>query len=695
MPSHFTLRMQFGPHQDAEEVARQLLKLVRTAPVDEVMVFFFAEDLNNGHETLDEIKEWIERTRPWRKALADAGVTLSLNQWHTMLHGDRFRTLKPDQKWQPMVDPFGKAASACVCPLDPGWRMYYEETMRLYAKEGFRVIWIDDDIRFHNHLPLTWGGCFCPLHVSEFNQRAAAKGDAAGAKATREEIVAKCLAPGEPHPWRAMWLDMWQETHLEMIARWRDIAEAGGSKLGLMSSNPDVHAAEGRRWEDWWTAFGAKMGSGPFCLKDPQGARADDARRKTDLTPSSSAMHRPHFWGYNDALGSALPGYIAMLDQNRRVQTPGMESGPEIECHPYGRWNKSFRQTGAQMALAHILGSSNLNISLYDFMGNWPDDEPERADFLRQWRPALDWLADQFPMTLKAVGVGLPWSEDMGRKVRTDGSGQWGSLTCKTRGWANWLGSAGHAFAMAAQPAVNAIGGSVAWAFSDAELREWLAKGMLLDGVAASVLVERGLGELIGMKTGRFITQKDRLYSIEHCLDAAFSLRVGAQMGANWPEHIQRMYQGDLLSGARVVSDLRGPKQNVVGHGLTLFENGLGGCVAIVPWDAQSDLAMNIQRAAQLTKTLAWLSRGVSLGSASGAPWLVPQFLTDGRAWRGVVWNASPDAVGQFTITPPADTPPIRTATHIDARGHMRSATVSGDTVVVNEPMGQWEMVVV
>lgn len=167
MPSRFTLRMQFDLNEDPARTTARLLKLVRQAPVDEIMFFFFAEELNDGHDPLDRIRQWIERSRPYRKALAQAGVSISLNPWHSVLHLDRGRKLKPEQQWQTMVDPNGRAAQAVVCPLDPQWRAYYAETMRLYAQEGFRVIWIDDDVRYHNHDPLEWGGCFCPLHVAE------------------------------------------------------------------------------------------------------------------------------------------------------------------------------------------------------------------------------------------------------------------------------------------------------------------------------------------------------------------------------------------------------------------------------------------------------------------------------------------------------------------------------------------------
>jgi len=661
MPSHFTLRMQFGPHQDPDEVTRQLLALVREAPVDEVMVFFFAEEQNDGHETMERIDAWITRSRPYRKALAEAGVQVSLNPWHSLLHADRGRALKPGQHWQTLVGPTGQTAAAQVCPLDADWQAYFAETLRRYAREGFRVIWIDDDIRYHNHGPLEWGGCFCDRHVAEFTRRA-------GTAATRAEIVAACTAPGEPHPWRALWLDMWQETLLAIIAGWREIVEAEGCRLGLMSSEFASHAAEGRRWAAWWRAVGG------------------------DRPP----VHRPHFWSYGDTVGASLPESIALLDQNRRVQPAGTESGPEIENFPYGRWNKSFRQTGAQMALAHILGSTQLNISLYDFLGNAPEDEPERADFLRRWRPACDWLAETFPMTLRAVGVGLPWSEAMGRRVHTEWNPRphWHALGCPHRGWAGWLGGIGCAFAMAPHPAVNALAGPGLWAFSDDELRTWLAGGVLLDGPAAAILLERGLGELIGVASGRVITQQERCYAVEHTLDAAFGLRVGAEMTINSAPYAAQLFQGELRPGARAVSDIRGPEQTVHGHGLVVFENALGGRVALMPWDAHGGVTLNPQRAAQLAKTLAWLDPGQTVGHVTGGAWLVPQFLTDGDIWRAAVWNASPDELETFTVHRPAGLPAPTAATQLTGRGDRLPAEITGNTVRLSRPLYEWECVI-
>jgi hypothetical protein len=661
--------MQFGPHEDPDAVAEQLKRLVAGAPVDEIMIFYFAEEQNNGHETLPRVREWVERSRPYREAMRRAGVKISLNPWHSLLHCDRSRTLKPGQAWQTMVDFKGNAAAAVVCPLDADWQRYFLETLRLYAAEGFRVVWIDDDIRYHNHAPLQWGGCFCPLHVAAFNRRA-------GTQATREEIVRACLAPGAPHPWRAIWFDMWQETLLAFLDRCREILAAGdgvrsGARMGLMSSSMEAHAAEGRRWEDWWSTFGGVAGDPP--------------------------IHRPHFWTYSDATGPMLIHGIAALDQNRSIQPPGLETGPEIENFPYGRWNKSFRQTFAQMAVAHILGSTHLNISLYDFMGNRPDDEPERAAFLSQVRPALDWLADRFPMTLQSVGVGVPWSQDMGRALHTERGESWFELHCPSRGWAYWLGAAGMAFSARPQDRVNALAGPLAWSFDEATLKRWLAAGLLLDGVAAAILLERGLGEWIGARSCRWVTQDDRLYSMEQCTDPAFGLRAGGQMSVNARRHARRLLQVEAVEGARFVSDLLGPTQQVVGRGAYTFANTLGGRVAVVPWDASTDAApmMDVHRAAQLRLLVAWLAAGEPTGWAEGGPWLVPQFLRAGETWRGAIWNASPDAVGAFRIGRPAGMPPVDTAWHLTPAGERLPARVDGDVIRLSHPMHEWEVVVV
>jgi len=657
-----TLRLQFGPHQNPADITAQLMELIDSAPVDEVMFFYFAEEQNNGHEPVERIQQWIDTSRPYREALQARGIAVSLNPWHTLLHSDSGRRLKPGQNWQTMVDANGQAAQAVVCPLDANWQAYYLETLKLYAREGFRVVWIDDDIRYHNHAPLQWGGCFCSQHVAEFNRRA-------GANASRDEIVRACLAPGEPHPWREIWLDMWQDTQLQFLKKCRLTLETGGAKMGLMSSLTEAHSAEGRRWADWWKTFGGE----------------------------NAPVHRPHFWAYSDAPGSHLIQGIAALDQNRSIQPTDIESGPEIENFPYGRWNKSFRQTFAQMAVALTLGSTNLNVSLFDFMGNRLADNPQRIAFLKRIRPNLDFLAQTFPLGVRSVGVGVPWSENLGRRIHLPEGATWADLQVPARGWAYWLGAAGMAFSAREQELVNALAGASAWGFDDNEIRDFLSKGLLLDGVAADILTQRGFSAWIGIQSAQMVTQNDLLYSMEELHNAEFTLRAGAQISVNNKPHTRKMLQAQLADGAQMVSRLLDPVQNAVGHGAFIYENEPGGRVAVVPWNASVSETpmMDSHRAEQLRRLVHWLARETETGNVEGGAWLIPQFLKDENGWRGVVWNASPDEIESFTIHRPQGMPEIRQAWHLLPSGERIPAEMDGNRIHLSRPMHQWEFVVI
>lgn len=649
MPTRYVLRVQADQTDDPREIEQRLLRLVKDTGAEEISVFFAHMEFFAGHETPEEVAVWLDWSRPWRTALRDAGVTVSLNPPHEIGHADWGRSAR-QEPWQRLVDQNGRVAEVQVCPLDPGWQAYYERLLRMFVREDFDIIWVEDDIRLHNHAPLDWGGCFCPLHLAAFRERT-------GVDASREELVAACTAAGEPHPWRDQWLDTWQDTLLDLVRSWRAITSEHGRRLGLMSSRMPEHAAEGRRWEDWLNAFD---------------------------------VHRPHFWYYSDVPGSELPCSIAGLDLQRRMQPEGLISYPEIENWPYWRWNKSYRQTAAQCALAHIMGSDGLSLSLYDFPGNRPDDDPTRARFLHAWRDTFDWLADTFPKSLRSTGVMVPWSQDVARRVRLgESSGRWQSLEVPSAGWAPWLAACGQPFAAVpvqedapAPGDVVSLSGPDVWAYSDSLLRTWLARGVLLDGLAAKILFDRGFGPLIGLSAAEAWDGPPA--TIEVCTDPEFGW-LGAKVSVDF-DHVQ-LLRATPVEGARVAGELRGPRHERLGPGLVLHENSLGGRVAVVPWNL-GPVFMTPQRERQLTATLDWLGEGVR---ATGHPWLVTQALTDGVDWRVVIWNASPDDVEQIEVRLPEPD----WCTQVDASGARFAAEYDDGVLRLARPLRQWEFVAI
>lgn len=210
-----------------------LNKFVDEADIDDVAVFANVEEINTGHMSYEEQDIYLSLIRRIMNMLAPKGITVSVNQWHSIMHADLGKKMRPGQNFRPMVDIRGNRAKLCVCPLCKEWQQYIGTLYARYAELAPSILWVEDDFRLHNHEPLVWGGCFCDEHMAIYSQRA-------GKKLTREEFVAKILQPGQPHPYRKIWLDVSRDTLLEAAGAIAKAVRTVSSKqrIGLMSSVP-------------------------------------------------------------------------------------------------------------------------------------------------------------------------------------------------------------------------------------------------------------------------------------------------------------------------------------------------------------------------------------------------------------------------------------------------------------------------
>jgi hypothetical protein len=148
--------------------------------------------------------------------------------------------------------------------LDPlGIKTSINPWTTTYASIKPNVVWVEDDFRLHNHAPLIWGGCFCEYHMEEYSKLAVKLGaKREGEKLTREEFVEGILKQGEVHPYRKVWLDISRKTMVDLAELLDDAVHkvSPATKVGLMSSSPSVHCAEGR---DWDAVFKGLSGTNP------------------------------------------------------------------------------------------------------------------------------------------------------------------------------------------------------------------------------------------------------------------------------------------------------------------------------------------------------------------------------------------------------------------------------------------------
>jgi hypothetical protein len=237
----YILRYAVQPGHHEEKRMDELVSFCKKARIDDVMFFIDCEELSQGHLSIEETRPWMKVIAYGKERLEPLGITTSINPWPTLLHCDRGRKLKEGQDFRLMVDPYGNNANAVVCPLCSEFQKYITEMYAYYASIKPNMLWVEDDFRLHNHGPLSWGGCFCEAHMEEYSRRA-------GRKLTREEFVEGVLKPGNPHLYRKIWLDMARETMVKLA---QSIGESvhkvsPTTRVGLMSSNPEVHCAEGR-----------------------------------------------------------------------------------------------------------------------------------------------------------------------------------------------------------------------------------------------------------------------------------------------------------------------------------------------------------------------------------------------------------------------------------------------------------------
>ena len=609
-PLRYHLRFQVLPGRNLNRDTRELIDFCRTHRVEEVALFFAAEEWNNGLLSRAEENRWFKAVSAVTELLRKNSIAVSLNPWMTSLHCARGRSFPKDRPFLPTVSPSGEVSKACASFADPAFQTYLCRLYARFARLGFRVLWIEDDFRFHNHGPLTWGGGFEQPILDLFSQKI-------GKKTKREEVVAALLKPGKPHPWRAVWQSVWREVHLQVAGKLSaavSAASGGRSKLGLMSSGPATHSMEGR---DWTTLFSA-------------------------LSINGQVAHRPHYAPYSETPGWTKAYSSQMLDVQKSFRPPACEVAPEIENFPFTRWSKSDTQSWAEMALCEIHGSDALLLDIFPFSGNRASAEPQIGELLDTARPGLAWLAARFPATLQTQGVGVPYKTEAGRVMQLPkgASSLWQYSAASPFEAGQYLMQYGLPVTSRLQP-VNAVFGPLMDAFTDAEVEALLRGGLMLDAPSAAILLRRGFGPLIGLKGLAMVGREEAPYAIEETVHPATGVSAGFFMNANLIPSMARL---EPARGAELWTRIIQPDGRAFGPGWIVFRNKLGGRVAVCAAPNPARLPACNQRQAIAQSLVRFLANG-RFGSpmlTGGAHQLLIHF-GEGRDQRVVVLNGTAD----------------------------------------------------
>ena len=191
-------------------------------------------------------------------------------------------------------------------PLCENWQAYISRLYARYAALEPSIPWVEDDFRLHNHAPLCLGGCFCERHMALYMPPPAKRLPAGSS-------CGGVLQPGEPHPYRKIWLDVSRDTMLRGRGHWR----RGAGRFGKGQGGPDEQRAP-----------------------HPRGRGARLARPAARTGRRAAPVDRVHLPGYQEASPAGyMQGFNMVSMLTRAFLPPRPRLYPELENFPFSRFS--------------------------------------------------------------------------------------------------------------------------------------------------------------------------------------------------------------------------------------------------------------------------------------------------------------------------------------------------------------------
>jgi hypothetical protein len=207
---------------------------------------------------------------------------------------------------------------------------------------------------------------------------------------------------------------------------------------------------------------------------------------------------------------------------------------------------------------------------------------------------------------------------------------------------------------------IKLVGQSYLEESTDEEIRALLKEKLLIDGDAASLLVERGFGTEVGLKN----CKRGSGTSYERFVHKDFAphiLNDLEELGVKTDK-----YDLDLMENAIVVSRMLGPGASFSRPGMVLFENAFGGRIGIIPLSGlHGDLYVtdfrSWKRQYVLKKMLEWINRSPLPLFVEDAANVLPLRRDGENAILIGVANLSADPMPQILLqlAPPFEGKPV------------------------------------
>jgi hypothetical protein len=252
---------------------------------------------------------------------------------------------------------------------------------------------------------------------------------------------------------------------------------------------------------------------------------------------------------------------------------------------------------------------------------------------------------------------------------------------------------------------VAAVSGQVMRGMPDGEVKDILSRGVLLDLGALRTLIDMGYGDLLGVSIKREFMKNDEPLAAEEFFEPEFGGAPAKYMTNSLPDlggHA-RLAEIALAPGARVISRIVDADTNPVYPFVTLFENRLGGRVAVFPIEFAPSCGaafLNPYRKEMIKSLTTWLGRGPAPMVVDGGVYPLPfRQEFDGYTVIGA-FNLSLDDWPYVKFNLDIDKLPAKVE-GLSPEGEWREAqevacslSESGLKVVMSKPLGLMSMTI-
>ena len=482
------LRIQFYPNHYEDERIQEVVDFCVQYGFNNVMLFINGEEYNVGHMTIEAAQPWLKTMKKAKAALQAKGISVSLNPWMGMGHLDRCRPLKTEQNFTTQVDFDGNCCKLVACPLCPEWKKYYFDFYRYLITElEPDTVWIEDDFRLHNHGDLRYGGCFCDLHMQKYNAYL-------GTNYTREEFTDRLFRKRPEKRIRKAWLDVSRECMANLAEEiGKTFADIGlGTKVALMSSSHEMHALEGRDWH----------------------------RIHKGLAQGGPMINRLHLPCYDEISGKRYYINFNRIPFHCRALLPkDIIIYPELENGAFSTFAKEARFLQFQLESAIPLCIKGMTYDIFDFVGNGAISQFKYGEAVQGITPYLNGVTALNLRYETLEGIVLPIDEKTAYK-RGATVQRFEDFIPEESHFNAYMVSLGITAKVSTQKRFRnkavALGCGNAYNFTNEQLTDLFKNNyVVVEGGAARILIDRGLGGLIGASAYKTHASEHDIHSYE------------------------------------------------------------------------------------------------------------------------------------------------------------------------------------